>query len=125
MPRKKRAKKVEKKQVKFADGKSEDPDIESLEEILGHTKSKTFSHASEEELQEELESMNLSSLQELAVRSEVFPSGTKTSLKNKLIKKFKTETTGGAKRTLAFSKPIIDPNGEAGKDALKFLKENF
>ena len=118
-------KKAGKKQIKFADGKSEDPDIESLEEILGHTKNKTFSHASQEELEEELAFMNLSSLQELAVRSEVFPSGTKVSLKNKLIKKFKTETAGGAKGTLAFSKPIIDPNGEAGKDALKFLKEHF
>ena len=124
MPRKKSAKKVEKKQVKFADGKSEDPDIESLEEILGHTK-KTFSHASQEELEEELAFMNLSSLQELAVRSEVFPSGTKTSLRNKLIKKFKSETTGGARGVLAFSKPIINPDGDAGKDALKFLKENF
>ena len=43
----------------------------------------------------QLADMTMTDLQTLAVRVGVFPSGTRSSLKNKLLKQFLTDTRGG------------------------------
>ena len=62
MARKKNEKSKVKKEVQFTDGKSDDPDLESIEEILGNKKPSVFSHASEEDLEEDLDQMNYQNL---------------------------------------------------------------
>ena len=119
-------KKTTKKQ-QFIDGKNSVEDkmqqAKDIEEILGMRKSTVFSQASLEELENDLGNMSLSDLQELAVKAEVFPSGTRAALKAKLAKKYRSVTTGGESHTLPFSGPVVDPNSKAGKDAIEFLKE--
>ena len=66
--------------------------------------------------------MSLSQLQEIAVEAGVFPSGTKTTLKNKLMKEYENRTHGryGASTT---SKPIVDPKSQKAKDILRIINE--
>ena len=61
-------------------------------------------------------------LQEIAVEAGVFPSGTKTTLKNKLIKEYENRTQGryGASTQ---SKPIVDPKSKKAKDILRIINE--
>jgi hypothetical protein len=119
--------KVNKKQeteVFLANGKIEqDHDLaKDIEDILNAPRN-PFGVESLENLEERLASMNIREMQEMAVNASVFPSGNKTTLKNKLKKEFKTKF-GSLNRPLHNSqveKPIVDPDSEVAKDIIDIL----
>ena len=59
--------------------------VRKLEELLEVRKTNPFGTADARIFNENIARMNLSDMQELAVRAGVFPSGNKTVLKNKLL----------------------------------------
>lgn len=126
---KKTTKKKQKKQAKpveFADGKdhSKEDQIDearSLEELIGNKESSPFSTSNASEFEANLEGMNITEMQELAVNAGVFPSGTKLTLKNKLHKAFKQYELGSAK-VIQVTKPILDPESAEGKAFLDLMK---
>jgi len=114
-----------KKPMQYADGKVADSrqDLaKTVEELMGVKSRDPFKLASGERFDEAVASMSLSQLQEIAVEAGVFPSGTKTTLKNKLMKEYENRTHGryGASTT---SKPIVDPNSQKAKDILRIINE--
>ena len=70
-------------EMEVADGKSDIEKAESLESLIGVAKRDPFSLANGSDFEGSLNSMNLTEMQEVAVRAGVFPSGTKTTLKGK------------------------------------------
>lgn len=121
------SKKTAKKQIEFSDGKDhlkeEAAEAQSLEEVLGFKQKNPFKTSDAQSFEHSLNNMALTELQELAVNAGVFPSGTKLTLKNKLIKAFKQYATGGSNKTVQVTKPIVDPNSKRGKDLLKLIQE--
>lgn len=118
-------KKTTKKTMQYADGKAIDnrKDVaKTVEELMGVKSQNPFHVASGESFQEAVKTMGLSQLQEIAVNAGVFPSGTKTTLKNKLIKEYENRTQGryGASTQ---TKPIVDPNSQKAKDILRIINE--
>ena len=67
--------------------------------------------------------MNLSQMQELAVKASVFPSGNKTSLKNKLKREFKTRfgDSGNTRLNSQSEAPIVDPDSDLAKRIMDIL----
>ena len=63
--------------------------IRKLEEILEVKTTNPFGTSNAKVFEENLSSMNLSEMQEIAVRAGIFPSGSQAMLKNKLSKSFK------------------------------------
>ena len=129
MPRKKtqkksaaKSKKPSKPPIEFADGKDhlveESKEAKNLEQILSGNKDNPFRTSNACEFESTLEEMNLTEMQELAVNAGVFPSGTKMTLKSKLKKAFKQYSLGSAS-IVQVTKPILDPESEAGKAFLK------
>ena len=113
------------KSMQYADGKATDNRkglAKTVEELMGVTSRDPFRVASGESFQEAVTSMSLSQLQEIAVNAGVFPSGTKATLKNKLLKEYENRTHGryGASTN---SKPIVDPNSEKARDILRIINE--
>ena len=85
------------KNLQQTNGKSYEPSVEQvrkLEEILEVKTTNPFGTTGYQVFQENMASMNLSDMQEIAVRAGVFPNGNKTVLKNKLIKAFKAQGFG-------------------------------
>jgi hypothetical protein len=114
-----------KKTMQYADGKVADnrKDLAKTVEDLMSVKSRDpFRIASGESFEEAVTSMSLSQLQEIAVNAGVFPSGTKATLKNKLIKEYENRTEGryGAQTN---SKPIVDPKSKKARDILRIINE--
>jgi hypothetical protein len=108
-------------------GKSyeEDPEVQrvrKLEKILEVSKTNPYGTNDRRVFEEDISAMNLTDLQSLAVRIGVFPSGNQTSLKNKLIKAFKSENHGRsdliAPRTPAV---VLDPKNPKHKEVLDYL----
>ena len=66
--------------------------------------------------------MGLTELQEVAVQAGVFPSGTKATLKNKLIKEYQNRSQG-IYGTPGSTKTIVEPNSEKAKKLMKLLNE--
>ena len=123
--KRKTTKKTTKKPMQYADGKIADnrQDLaKTVEELMGIKSRDPFKLSSGERFDEAVASMSLSQLQEIAVEAGVFPSGTKTTLKNKLIKEYENRTQGryGASTQ---SKPIVDPNSQKAKDILRIINE--
>lgn len=123
--KRKTTKKTTKKPTQYADGKVADDrkDLaKTVEELMGIKSRDPFKLASGENFEEAVSSMGLSQLQEIAVEAGVFPSGTKTTLKNKLIKEYENRTHGryGASTQ---SKPIVDPKSKKAKDILRIINE--
>jgi len=130
MPRKKiqkkstatKTKKPSKKPLEFADGKDhlteESKEAKNLEQILAGNKDNPFKTSNASEFESGLDSMNLTEMQELAVKAGVFPSGTKMTLKTKLKKAFKQYSLGSA-NVVQVTRPILDPMSEEGKAFLK------
>jgi len=111
------------KPMQYADGKevsSRKKLAKTVEELMSVKSRDPFSVASGEKFDEAVTSMSLSQLQEIAVNAGVFPSGTKATLKNKLLKEYENRTHGryGAASS---SKPIVDPNSARAKKILKIL----
>jgi hypothetical protein len=122
-------KKAVKKPVEFSDGvdhlAAEASEARSLEDLMGFKEINPFGVSSAEEFDTTIEELQLSNLQELAVKAGVFPSGTKATLKTKLRKAFNQYTHGGARKVVQMTKPIADPESEEGKNLLKIMQEGF
>lgn len=122
-------KKATKAPMEFSDGvdhlKQESKEARDLEQLMGFKEKNPFGHNSSEEFTAAVDGMALTSLQELAVKSGVFPSGTRAMLKTKLKKAFAQYTHGGANKVVQVTKPIVDPESEQGKKLLKILGEQF
>lgn len=95
------------------DGKNHDEDnhqlAKDIEDLL-MPDTNPFGTNSMEDLESMLEGMNLRQVQEVAVKASVFPSGNKTSLKNKIKKEFKMKylTKDGGRRNYAASEsPVV------------------
>ena len=116
-----RPKKVQPK-MEIADGKSDIEKAENLESLIGVAKRDPFSLASGADFESSLNSMNLTEMQEIAVRAGVFPSGTKTTLKGKLLKEYKSRAMGKYKK-VKVEKQSIDPSSKAADDLLKLINE--
>lgn len=107
------SKKQSKKQepMIFADGQltEEKEKLQSLEEILnpnvGHNPFKTNK---EDEFEKNVADMSIPEMQSLAVELGVFPSGNKTTLKNKLKKEFKKRFLQGKGNVIETTSPIMD-----------------
>ena len=84
----------------YADGKvpQDVKRARDLEEILGVKEINPFKTSDASEFESNLQDMSLNDLRTLAVKSGVFPSGNKASLKTKLRKEFKIRAMGGANR---------------------------
>ena len=69
--------------------------IKNLESLLGVKSSNAYGTRDRDVFESQLTDMTMTDLQTLAVRVGVFPSGTRSSLKNKLLKQFLSDTRGG------------------------------
>ncbi len=103
------------KKLNYTDGKAHEVDerqkLRDLEEILNPAGMfNPFRVSTEEDFDNKVSDMSLPELQSLAVETGVFPSGNKTSLKQKLKKEFKSRVFQGKGRVIQHDKPIIDPN---------------
>jgi hypothetical protein len=125
-PNKKRA---QNKPMEFSDGidhlAAESKEARSLEDLLGFKETNPFGVSSAEEFDSTIEELQLTNLQELAVKAGVFPSGTKATLKAKLRKSFNQYTHGGARKVVQITKPLADPDSKEGKALLKIMQEGF
>lgn len=114
MSKTKRNKKKIAKTPLYTDGKaaaaSEIEKIRDLENLLRPNIENPFGTDNQEKFEEDLANMNLTDLQSLAVSAGVFPSGNKTTLKNKLKKEFNAVVVGGKGRSFQVTKPMIDVN---------------
>jgi len=122
MARKRKAQKQAKKEIKeFSDGKDhlaeEAAEARSLEEIIGRPAKSPFKSSSLAEFESSLNQMQLTQMQEIAVNAGVFPSGTKMTLKNKLIKAFKQQAQG-AGRVVQVTRHLVDPGSDLEKKIL-------
>ena len=71
------------KSMQYADGKDNRKELaKTVEELMSINARDPFSVASGESFEDAIGSMSLTELQEIAVKSGVFPSGTKATLKN-------------------------------------------
>tara|TARA_Y100001937_G_scaffold126445_1_gene195742 strand:+ start:584 stop:958 length:375 start_codon:yes stop_codon:yes gene_type:complete len=83
----------------YSDGLDKDKQkARDLEEILGVRELNPFKTANAEDFERDISDMTLNDLRTLAVKSGVFPSGNKATLKNKLRKEFKIRAMGGVNR---------------------------
>jgi hypothetical protein len=116
-------KKASTKDIQYADGKDARKRVaKTVEELMAVKTRDPFAIASGESFGDAVGEMSLTQLQEIAVKAGVFPSGTKATLRNKLIKEYENRTSGrygGSTRT----KPIADPNSERAKKIIKILNE--
>ena len=127
--KKKTTKKANKKPIEdmeMADGRVEDKhklstDIEAILSMRGNN---PFGTIDTEEFDEKVGEMNLSQMQELAVKASVFPSGNRTTLKNKLKREFKTKfgvDTDAPRFMSQTERPILDPDSAKAKEIMDIL----
>ena len=121
--RKTNKRKTTTKPMQYADGKDNRKAVaKTVEELMSVDTRDPFQLASGESFEDVVATMSLSELQEIAVKSGVFPSGTKVTLKNKLLKEFENRTQGryGASTQ---SKPVVDPKSKKAKEILRIINE--
>jgi hypothetical protein len=122
-------KKATKKPMEFSDGvdhlAAETAEARNLEDLMGFKETNPFGVSTAEEFDNTIEDLQLTNLQELAVKAGVFPSGTKATLKTKLRKAFNEYTHGGSRKVVQITKPIIDPESKEGQNLLKIMQEGF
>ena len=112
----KRTKKVKEiPQMEVLDGKVNEQESKSnlrdLESLLNPKGAyNPFKASSDEELEAKMSDMSLPELQSLAVETGVFPSGNRTTLKNKLKKEFKNRVFLGKGRVISQTSPVADVN---------------
>ena len=92
------------------DGKAEEnKGVKDLETILNPKGSyNPFKANSEKEFESNMIDMTLPDLQSLAVETGVFPSGNRTTLKNKLKKEFRNRVFLGKGNVVTQTQPILD-----------------
>ena len=103
----------------------EDEDIKKtrkLEEILDIAVTNPFGTSSVKVFEENLANMNLSEMQEVAVRAGIFPSGNQTMLKNKLKKAFKAANPDQLQVIIDKGPPIeLNPENPKHKQLIDYL----
>jgi len=103
----------------------EDEDIKKtrkLEEILDVAVTNPFGTSSVKVFEENLANMNLSEMQEVAVRAGIFPSGNQTMLKNKLKKAFKAANPDQLQVIIDKGPPIeLNPENPKHKQLIDYL----
>lgn len=122
--KKKTTKKAAKKTMQYADGRDESNEslAQTVESLMSVRKKDPFKLSSGENFADAIGGLTLSQLQEIAVEAGVFPSGTKTTLKNKLLKEYENITHGrygASSRT----ETVVDPKSEKAKEILKIINE--
>lgn len=96
--------------------------VRKLEEILETKKTNPFGTNDSRIFKENLANMNLSDMQEIAVRCGVFPNGNKTILKNKLLKAFTAEGFGVFNSVVETSEQVkLDPKNKSHKEIIDYL----
>lgn len=122
---KKRASAKKLENLSQTNGKVYDEDTEQirkLEEILDIKTTNPFGTSSAKVFDENLSDMNLSEMQELAVRAGIFPSGSQTMLKNKLRKSFKNTYPDQLQVIVEKGEPIkLDPANPKHKEVIDYL----
>ena len=114
--------------MEYTDGKFESIEDKhkkatDIEELLSVPKN-PFGTNSFDDLEEKLEGMNLRQMQEMAVKASVFPSGNKTSLKNKIRREFKMKfgsKDGGKRYNSSSDAPILDPDSKIAQEVIQLL----
>mgnify|MGYP003112154161 CR=1 FL=1 len=112
-----------KKEMQYADGKEHElQKARDIEDLISVKEKDPFRTLDGSTFEESLSSMSLSDMQEFAVKAGIFPSGTKTTLKNKILKEYQAKTTG-RQRSGQVTKPSMDPKSQRAKDLLRLLNE--
>mgnify|MGYP003644312632 CR=1 FL=1 len=128
MARKKSTKSKSKKlqDLNVADGKEQDvKKIQELEALMGIPRNNLFGTTTASVLQGKMDEMNMSDLQTFAVKVGLFPSGSRLTLKNKILKEFYSTPGAGAGVDMGFQKPIVDPKSPKGKKLIALMNEGF
>ena len=125
------AKKTKLDSLSMADGRKEENirKAKALEELVGLNEINPFGTAIASVLEESLSEMSVVDLQAMAVKVGVFPSGTATSLRNKLRKAFRDHQRGSS----SFVIPMVggevvkgvDRESESFKKAIRLMKEGL
>jgi len=118
----KQARKTPAKKMQYADGKSDVQKAKDIEDLITVNRRNPFSTLDGTDFEESLSSTSLTDMQELAVSAGIFPSGTKTTLKNKILKEYRAKTIG-QKRNGQVTKPSLDPKSKQAADLLRLLNE--
>lgn len=115
--------KVENLQV--ADGKNDIEKIKDLEDLLGVKQVNPFGTTSKEVLEERMNEMTLTDLQTFAIKIGILPSGNKLSLKNKILRSFKSHAGAGSGYNIGYNQPLVDPSSKAAEEILRISKEGM
>ena len=115
--------KVENLQV--ADGKNDIEKIKNLEDLLGVKQTNPFGTTNKEVLEERMHEMTLTDLQTFAIKIGILPSGNKLSLKNKILRSFKSHAGAGSGYNIGYNQPLVDPLSKTAEEILKISKEGM
>jgi hypothetical protein len=115
--------KIENLQV--ADGKNDIEKIKNLEDLLGVKQTNPFGTTNKEILEERMHEMTLTDLQTFAIKIGILPSGNKLSLKNKILRSFKSHAGAGSGYNIGYNQPIVDPSSKTAEEILKISKEGM
>lgn len=115
------------KEMMYTDGKAttsnEKERLNDLELLLNPSiLTNHFKASTEQELDSKMADMSMPELQSLAVQVGVFPSGNRTTLKNKLRKEFKNTVFSGKGRVMQSERPMFDFNSLT-EEQKKLFKE--
>ena len=120
-----RGKKLDEMNITNGKSYSQDQSVEivrKLEDLLDVKQTNPFGTSDARIFEENLASMNLTDMQEVAVRAGVFPSGNQTILKQKLIKAFKAEGYGTVNAVMEAEKQVqLDPSNPKHKEIIDYL----
>ena len=111
-------------EMEFADGRVEEQHkvATDIEEILAVRTNNPFGTTAFDQFESSVGEMNLSQMQELAVKASIFPSGNKSTLKNKLKREFKTRFGGGeAKYMSQTESPVVEPDSKIAREIMDIL----
>ena len=113
--------------LQYTDGMEKDVEkIKDLERVLGIKQANPYGTNNKDIFEQNMSEMNLSDLQALAVRVGVFPSGTKTSLKNKLRKQFSADNRSGSGIVMQRNRTNqLDPNNPEHAETIRLMNEAF
>jgi hypothetical protein len=111
--------------LKVIDGRTDLEKVKDLEELLSVKQVNPFGTTNKEVLEEKMNEMTLTDLQTFAIKVGILPSGSKLSLKNKLLRAFKSHAGAGAGYNTGFNRPLVDPKSKAAAEILKISQEGF
>jgi hypothetical protein len=118
-------KKSKVEELTVADGRTDIEKIKDLEDLLGVKQSNPYGTTSKDILEERMNEMGLTDLQTFAIRIGILPSGNKLSLKNKILKSFKSHAGAGAGYNISYNQPLVDPASKIAEEILKISREGM